>query len=171
MAAVDRTTTTTKAVVSLAVWVMAQLALSGCVTVEPPPSGPPPRGGRPEPTADARIVQGPAREVLRAAPDEPVDPPPPDSAAGGTAPLPPPPPPAPVPAPAAERVRPPTAAGVRGAPRTLPRPAPRPRRVPAPPRVVLPPDVCRLGEAHGGWRRESAQSRACRQVYGRLTGR
>ncbi|GLF95721.1 hypothetical protein [Streptomyces yaizuensis] len=163
----DRTTSTARAVLSLTVWALAGLAASGCVTVEPPPA-PPAGGSRPEPTADSLIVQGPAREALRAAPDEsggtpsPAPPPP-----GG-----PPPPPGPPLTAAAERIRP--AAPVTTdapAPATASLPAPRPRRAPTPPRVGVPPDVCGLSEVYGGWRPESTQSQICRRVYGRITGR
>ncbi|PKW06402.1 MULTISPECIES: hypothetical protein [unclassified Streptomyces] len=152
-----RSTTTAALLVSVAV-----TALSGCMTVERQAApGPPPdtaraqqTAGRPDGSAEPRVVQAPAREAL-----ERVGPPrhPAHSA-----------PRAPHPAAA-----PPVA---RRAPAP---PAPRPERRRADghrhtgvdvPDLSHPapqaPDVCALGRRYGGWRGDSPESVICERAYG-----
>lgn len=142
---------------------MAFSALSGCVTVQRPPvSGPPaavpspPPAPRPKGDAEPQVVQAPAREAL-----EMVGPardraattlrqrqgPAPSTVPDGH--------------PPAYRSHP-------QHPRPHPRPAhPDPRRR-TQPHVDVPDvtDVCALGRKYGGWRSDSPEAVACRQVYG-----
>ncbi|MER6915840.1 hypothetical protein ABT354_29550 [Streptomyces sp. NPDC000594] len=168
---------TARTVFSLAAWALAGLTATGCVTVGRA-AGPPPGDGRPEPTAGARVVQGPGWEALRAAPEEGAVSSPPDSTGpqgAREAPVPPPPPPGPEAGPPAARARPaapPAAVPTAGrGPRPAPRPVPRPRRTPPAPAVGVPPDVCGLSEGLGGWREGSTQSRFCQGMYERILGR
>ncbi|WP_407698141.1 hypothetical protein [Streptomyces jumonjinensis] len=149
----DRMTIIARTLTGAAVWTVAGLAVSGCVTVTPHPE-PLVRGGRPAPALGPQIVQGPAREALEAPVPKrstPAPPPRPRAAVPERRT----PPAAPAPAPAVRR----TAA---------PAPAPtRPRaRKPSPPPVSAPLDVCALTETYGGWRPGSAQARLCRQLVG-----
>ncbi|MFF5938204.1 hypothetical protein [Streptomyces sp. NPDC012508] len=134
-------------------------ALSGCVSVDPPPAAPPPplEVSSPSPHVDVapQIVEGPAREALEAA-------------------LPAPPPPSPRAAPRKPRqqggttVRNGTGTPQRqsGAPREQKRTAPpRPPGLPEPPRSRA--DVCRLGAQYGGWHPESVQATICKDAYAR----
>lgn len=144
---------------------MAVAAVSGCVSVEPPPvappSAPPPGIGRPAHDEPPRVVEAPAREALEAATR-----------------------------PAPARTSPPAAHGAPergrgrnaeadppgqgkgrktgdgrlrgGLPVTLPPILPK---LPAhPPRSRG--EVCDLGEKYGGWRTDSDQTRICRGTYG-----
>lgn len=142
---------------------MAVAAVSGCVSVEPPPvappSAPPPGIGRPALDEPPRLVEAPAREALEAAtrpePARTSPPPPhgaPERAHGRNA----------------ETDRPgkgrKTGDGrLRGGlPVTLPPLLPKlPDR---PPRSRG--EVCALGEKYGGWRADSDQARICRGTYG-----
>ncbi|WP_340383655.1 hypothetical protein U5640_38240 [Streptomyces sp. SS7] len=157
----QRTTTTTAALL-----VMALAALSGCVTVQRPPVPGPPAAGpsapRPKADAEPQVVQAPAREAL-----EMVGPDTRERAATTLR----------------QRHRPAPAAGPDGpgpahrAHPQHPRPAPAhpaPRRH-VPPHAGVPDvgadlrrttDVCALGRKYGGWRNDSPEAVACRQVYG-----
>ncbi len=150
---------------------MAFSTLSGCVTVQRPPvPGPPatvpspPSAPRAEGQAETQVVQAPAREAL-----EMVGP---DRERAATT--------------LRQRQRAAPSAGPDGRPPTShsqpqhPRPHPRsahpdPRRRPQP-HVDVPDvereirrntDVCALGRKYGGWRGDSPEAVACRQVYGR----
>ncbi|WP_210585959.1 hypothetical protein [Streptomyces sp. GESEQ-35] len=156
-----RTTTTATLLVTV-----AASALSGCVTVPRPASGPPAPPSRsvparPDGTAEPQIVQAPAREAL-----ELVGP-------------------RRDPTPTASVSRPPATAApppVREAPASRPgqrrQEARRPKVAPSQgPRVELPKmtepiptdagDVCALGRKYGGWQQDSPESRICSQAYGR----
>ncbi|KUN85388.1 hypothetical protein AQJ64_11795 [Streptomyces griseoruber] len=147
---------------------MALSALSGCVTVQRPPvPGPPaavpspPSAPRPGADAEPQVVQAPAREALEMV------------------------------GPARERAATTLRQRHRPAPSAVPdghapayrahpqHPRPRPahpdprRRVPR--HVDVPDveteirrntDVCALGRKYGGWRDDSPEALACRQVYG-----
>ncbi|WP_189817342.1 hypothetical protein [Streptomyces olivaceoviridis] len=148
-----RTTTTAALLVTVAV-----SALSGCVTVRdaaptgsPPGSAPSrPTATRPNGSAEPRVVQAPAREALeRTGPSG-----------------------------RPERSGPPARHRAPAAPEVTHRPAappgpplPAPSRRPhtpmplPPPAVTRPPDVCALGRAYGGWRKDSPQARICAQAY------
>ncbi|MFE2583057.1 hypothetical protein [Streptomyces sp. NPDC059378] len=155
-----RTTTLATLLVTVAV-----SALTGCVTVQrPPTAGPPaalPASG-PAPRADgdsqSQVVQAPAREALElVGPPRRSQPPTPRQAVPRG------------PAPAR-----------RAQPATVPRP-PRPQsRLQSPrqhqPRIGIPdgsgtvrgnPDLCALGRTYGGWRADSPESAICEQTYGR----
>ncbi|WP_328429137.1 hypothetical protein [Streptomyces sp. NBC_00443] len=163
-----RTTTTATLLVTVAI-----SALSGCTTVERPPTsdGPtaPSQPAEPRPSGhrDPEIVQAPAREALAfIGPSR--RPTPTSSAAHSTSPG-----------------SPPTA-HTPPAPDSHPRPRPerqeprRPaRKVPKAPPFEIPdvPDstrpevpkntnVCALGKQYGGWRADSPESRICEQTYG-----
>ncbi|MFC8277559.1 hypothetical protein ACFUJR_34510 [Streptomyces sp. NPDC057271] len=136
-------------------------ALSGCVSVAPPPASPPPppESGSPAPHVGVapQIVEGPAREALEAA--LPAPPPSPRATPGN-------------PRESGEqngtRVRKGTGTSQRqpSAPREQRRAKPpRPPEVPEPPRSRA--DVCRLGAQYGGWHPESVQSKICKDVYAR----
>ncbi|MEU6551831.1 hypothetical protein ABZ915_16335 [Streptomyces sp. NPDC046915] len=158
-----RTTTTAALLATVAV-----SALSGCVTVQrPPTSGPPPgtapsqtSASRPDGSTRPRIVQAPAREAL-----EMVGP----SRRPGR-------PAAPTPH------RPPAPPVPRQQPPRVTRPQP-PRKPPEQPRGKIPgasksvpdsaprslpknPDVCALGKQYGGWRPGSPEAVICDQAYG-----
>ncbi|MFI5687010.1 hypothetical protein [Streptomyces sp. NPDC051636] len=152
-----RTTTTAALLATVAV-----SALSGCVTVQHPPTpGPPPgtappqaSAPRPDGSARPRDVQAPAREALdRAGPSRHPEHP------ATTAPRRPAAPPVP------RQPSPPAA-----------RPRPRPhRKPPEQPRVVIPEvpqspprnsDVCALGKQYGGWRPDSPEATICDRTYG-----
>ncbi|MEU1515474.1 hypothetical protein ABZ490_25550 [Streptomyces sp. NPDC005811] len=159
-----RTTTTTAALL-----VLALSALSGCVTVQHPSAPGPPAAApspapAPRPRADAepQVVQAPAREAL-----EMVGPDTRERAATTLR----------------QRHRPAPAAAPEGhaPPRRAHPPHPRPGPAhPDPRRRVTPhpdvpdagtdirrnTDVCALGRKYGGWRRDSPEAVACRQVYG-----
>ncbi|MDF2271625.1 hypothetical protein P2Q00_40305 [Streptomyces coacervatus] len=152
-----RTTTTATLLVTVAV-----SALTGCVTVQrPPSSGPPPAPPRPsaplpDDAADPQIVQAPVHEALqRTGPSRPPARKTPQQH-GPSAP--------------AEQ---PTA------PHSHPRPRPRaahpesghhrkPRaEVPDGPRSAPKnTDVCALGREYGGWRADSPEAVICKQAYG-----
>ncbi|MEU6987428.1 hypothetical protein ABZ946_29075 [Streptomyces sp. NPDC046324] len=134
-------------------------ALSGCVSVDPPPAAPPPplevSGPSPHVDVAPQIVEGPAREALEAA-------------------LPAPAPPSPRATPRKPRqqngttVRNGTGSPQRqsSTPREKERTKPpRPPGVPEPPRSRA--DVCRLGAQYGGWHPESVQATICKDAYGR----
>ncbi len=143
---------------------MAVAALSGCVSVEPPPTAPaPPQEiGRPVQDVDVdvapQIVEGPAREALEAA-------------------LPSPPPPSPRATheqrkgkgKGKDRDKGKDGAALRkgkGRPSSVPHPrvpSVKPPAMPEPPRSRA--DVCALGEQYGGWRPDSAQAKICRGTY------
>ncbi|MGW0826851.1 hypothetical protein [Streptomyces sp. NPDC002845] len=173
-----RTTTTATLLVTMAV-----SALSGCVTVQHPPSAPgspgvpsPPSEPRPDGVAETQVVQAPAREAL-----ELIGPPrrSPSSA--------PPAPRAAAPTPAATPAAAPEQQPTVPRPRTE-RPAapkqhhPKPRH-PEPhrpelsqPHVTVPPvpealpentDVCALGRKYGGWGKDTPQAVICKDMYGR----
>ncbi|MFF9914015.1 hypothetical protein [Streptomyces sp. NPDC013457] len=141
----------------------AVAALTGCVSVGPPPAAPPPAPevSSPAPRVEVapQIVEGPAREALEAA-------------------LPASPTPSPLAKPRKPREsREQNGAGVRkgagstqrqsSAPREQRRRTkpPRPPEVPEPPRSRA--DVCRLGAQYGGWHPESVQSKVCKDAYAR----
>ncbi|WP_460063196.1 hypothetical protein [Streptomyces sp. YKOK-I1] len=150
-----RTTTTTAALL-----VMALSALSGCVTVQHPPvpgaaAPSPPSAPRPRADAEPQVVQAPAREALEMVPDT------------------------------RERAATTLRQRHRAAPSAVPdghapayrshpqHPRPRPaqpdphRRVPdAGAEIRRNTDVCALGRKYGGWRDDSPEAVACRQVYG-----
>ncbi|MFJ8636620.1 hypothetical protein [Streptomyces sp. NPDC093568] len=169
-----RTTTTATLLVTVAV-----SALSGCTTVQrPPTSGTPaapsqPSVPRPSGPAEPEVVQAPAREALALIGPSP----------------------SPDPTPAAARSAPPsTPRQASPAPRA-PRPGQDPRSAhhaprrphsdaaPAAPERAGPPvpdvskslprevqgnpDVCALGRKYGGWPADSPESRICDQTYGR----
>jgi hypothetical protein len=172
---VHRTTTTATLLVTVAV-----SALSGCMTVQrPPATGPRPATPgasasalppvpRPDGSAEPRIVQAPAREALEMVGPSREAVPPTDDAE---------------PRRSSEPRR--RAAPSPEPPHTPPRPSPRERHSGhghdgRPPRVDLPEveesvrgtvhrntDVCALGRQYGGWRADSPEAQACRQVYGR----
>ncbi|MFJ8792305.1 hypothetical protein [Streptomyces sp. NPDC102462] len=145
-----RTTTAAALLVTVAV-----SALTGCVTVQRPPTAGPPGGTarsqpsapRPDGSAEPRVVQAPAREALemvgpsrrperkeRAAPSAPAATPSP---------------------------------GQSSSPRAHPHPRPRagaPRRSRS---TLAPPDVCALGRQYGGWPPDSPESHICERTYGR----
>ncbi|MFC9843025.1 hypothetical protein ACFWFF_16430 [Streptomyces sp. NPDC060223] len=151
-----RSTTTATLLVTVAV-----TALSGCVTVQRPPSSglPPAPSGpsvpRPDGQAEPQIVQAPAREALeligpsrKPSPSAPA----PRSAA--------PPPPAAAP--------PTTPRRPRTAPRAEPaRPEPRVTVPPVVPEVPTTTDVCALGRKYGGWTADSPEAVICEGTYGR----
>ncbi|WP_413252897.1 hypothetical protein [Streptomyces brevispora] len=152
-----RTRTIVKLLVAVSV-----TALSGCVSVQPPPSDPPrPATGRPAQDLAPQIGLPPVRDTLEAVPAPKPSASSPSAAArrGSAAP------------PAAPH------AGPRvPQPRNQPvpeRPHPRPRRaVPVAPVPVLPApvtgrDVCALGRGYGHWPAGSPQSRICDHTYGR----
>ncbi|MEU6610600.1 hypothetical protein ABZ922_37160 [Streptomyces shenzhenensis] len=145
-----RTTTAAALLVTVAI-----SALSGCVTVQhPPTAGPPgaasarPSALRPDGSAEPRVVQAPAREAL-----EMVGP-----------------------SRRPERKRP-AASGAPPAARQSPSPRAHPHREPAARPSAdapegsrpapVPPDVCTLGRRYGGWHPDSPESRICEQTYGR----
>ncbi|MEW1547630.1 hypothetical protein [Streptomyces tsukubensis] len=147
-----RTTNATAALTALTVWAVLGLSATGCVTVAPQrsaePAPPPPASAPPPPVVHPQIVRQPALESLV----RPSGPAPSPSASRTVRPA--------APPPRTERRRPPTAAPER--PRHRPVQPPR-RPVPAvPPGSV--PDVCGLAEAYGGWSRNSAQARICRDA-------
>ncbi|MFF1654522.1 hypothetical protein [Streptomyces sp. NPDC058252] len=151
-----RTTTTATLLVTVAV-----TALSGCVTVQRPPSGPQgapsqPSAPRTDGEAEPQVVQAPAREALELI--GPSRKPSPSAAP-------------------AHRAAPPPAAAAPAPPRHRPHPAPHPEpegRRPQP-RVAVSPvapdvpqnsDVCALGRKYGGWQPDSPQAVICRETYG-----
>ncbi|GGZ55316.1 hypothetical protein GCM10010387_56780 [Streptomyces inusitatus] len=160
-----------KVLLLMTVWAVSWPALSGCVTVEARPR-PSAAADGPPPVARPQIArQGPAREMLHAPPGKPAARPAPDRAEA----LPVRPAVPPVSEPRA--VAPPAAeprARQRAAPPAASAPAPVPvRRTPRPApstRSVARPDVCALTEAYGGWRPGGAESRMCREAYGRSAG-
>ncbi|WP_279547734.1 hypothetical protein [Streptomyces sp. DH24] len=145
---------------------MAVSALTGCVTVQRPPSpGPPtapvhPPVPRTDGRAQPRIVQAPAREALeRISPSREAAPGVPATRR----------PAAPVPRRAGQQPE-----RSRQAPRTR-----SPHAEPRPPRAGLPAlpdrvregvpgdtDVCALGRTYGGWRPDSPEAAICRRTYG-----
>ncbi|GAA5036769.1 hypothetical protein [Streptomyces siamensis] len=150
-----RTTTTATLLVAAAV-----TALSGCVTVQRPPSpGPPPApprpaAPRPDGKGEPQIVQAPAKEAL-----ELIGPSrkPSERAA------------------APHRATPPPAATTPAAPPHRDRPAPQPaphrpdtHRVEPPVPTGLPrgSDVCALGRKYGGWKADSPEAIICKKAYG-----
>ncbi|MFF8535514.1 hypothetical protein ACN6K9_000281 [Streptomyces sp. SAS_267] len=150
-----RTTTTATLLVAVAV-----TALTGCVTVQRPPSSGPPAApaGRTAPHPDSkggpRIVQAPAREALERVGPSPE--PSPEAAAR-------------------HRVAPPPRAVAPPAPERHARPAQRPeprhprRRTAVPPGVPdlgKRPDVCALGRKYGGWNANSPEAVLCAKTYG-----
>ncbi|WST74228.1 hypothetical protein OG762_06015 [Streptomyces sp. NBC_01136] len=155
-----RTTTTATLLVTVAV-----TALSGCVTVQRPPSPAlPPAPSRPSPprpdgTAGPQVVQAPAREALElVGPPRKPSPSPPSASA-------------PHRAPAVPQAPPPYHPHSPLHPH--PHPQPQPHR-PAPRAVVPPPvapelprtsDVCALGRKYGGWKPDSPEAVICRRTY------
>ncbi|MFE5892888.1 hypothetical protein ACFQ6E_28665 [Streptomyces sp. NPDC056462] len=163
-----RTTTTATLLVTMAV-----SALSGCTTVERPPTSDAPtapsRPSAPRPSEhrDPEIVQAPAREALAfigpsrrpastssaahsASPGSPPTahtPPAPDSH--------------PHPRPAHQEPRRPTPKVPKVPPVKIP-------KVPDSTRPAVPKNtnVCALGKQYGGWRADSPESRICEQTYG-----
>ncbi|ANH90488.1 hypothetical protein A8713_04420 [Streptomyces sp. SAT1] len=179
MARVHRTTTAATLLITLAV-----SALTGCVTVQRPPSGVPATASaagpapRPEGGTGPRAVQAPAREALERA----------GSSDGPTAPdarprthTPAAPPATPAATGSAARDQHPaprsTAPGGPGAPGYKPghETAPRPPHPPAPrhttpaARHAVPanPGICALGKEYGHWRPGSPEAKICGQTYGR----
>ncbi|MET9148217.1 hypothetical protein [Streptomyces sp. NPDC004042] len=171
-----RTTTAATLLITLAV-----SALTGCVTVQRPPSGVPVTASaagpapRPEGGTDPRAVQAPAREALERAgsSDGPTAPdarprthtpaaPPATSAATG---------------PAARDQHPaprstaPGAPGYKSGHETAPRPPhpPAPRHTTPAARHAVPanPGICALGKEYGHWRPGSPEAKICGQTYGR----
>lgn len=148
---------------------MAFSALSGCVTVQRPPVPAPPAAGtspppvpRPKGEAETQVVQAPAREAL-----EMVGPAR-DRAATTLRQRP--------ARTAAPDARPPTSHSPAQHPRPHVRPAHPDQHRRAQPHVDVPDvqreirrntDVCALGRKYGGWRGDSPEAVACRQVYGR----
>ncbi|MEU6065131.1 hypothetical protein ABZ864_11820 [Streptomyces sp. NPDC047082] len=150
-----RSTTSAALLVSVAV-----SALSGCVTVQRPPTpGPPPAGApsqssapRTDGSAKPRVVQAPAREAL-----EMVGPPRRPKRSGNPAP-------------------PPQLSKPHRSPAPAAHPAPQPHREPrhqppagipdVPRSVPQAPDVCSLGTKYGGWRPDSPEAVICRRTYG-----
>ncbi|GAA2255365.1 hypothetical protein GCM10010232_50810 [Streptomyces amakusaensis] len=162
-----------KVLLLMTVWAVSWPALSGCVTVEARPRHAVPADG-PPPVARPQIArQGPAREMLHAPPGKPAARPGPGTAGAAEPGRPAAPPPVPMPVPRA--VAPPAAeprARRRAAPPAAPAPVPV-RRTPRPApstRSAAQPDVCALTEAYGGWRPGGAESRMCREAYGRSAG-
>ncbi|MFF5480523.1 hypothetical protein ACFY5C_24725 [Streptomyces sp. NPDC012935] len=164
-----RTTTTATLLVTVAV-----SALSGCTTVERPPTSEAPaapsRPSAPQPSGhrDPEIVQAPAREALAfIGPSR--RPTPSASAARSASPGSPPPAHTPPATDARPHSRP-----ERHEPR---RPAPEepkapPFKIPDVPDSTRPDvpkntNVCALGKQYGGWRADSPESRICEQTYGR----
>ncbi|WP_406859569.1 hypothetical protein ABZO31_04155 [Streptomyces sp. HUAS MG47] len=160
-----RTRTTTKVLAGMAGVVgVTVAAVTGCVSVEPPPAAPPipaPAGvGLPAGQAEPQVVvEAPAREALEAVdpPERPAAPPrrqeAPERAHGGSQ------------------------------QNETDRPHEQRERGRSPgggPQIVLPPvlpklpvhpprsrgEVCDIGEKYGGWGRGSDQSRICRDTYG-----
>ncbi|WP_406056326.1 hypothetical protein [Streptomyces sp. NBC_01077] len=157
------TRTTVKILVGAAV-----AALTGCVSVDTPPSAPTPAPAaetvRPAQDVAPQIVEGPAREALEAA----LPAPPPSATPRAT-------PPSEVRRRAAAPPRPEAPH-----PESVPRQRAQPRPVTRPPLPELPDlaglpknppvsraDVCDLGERYGGWAPGSDQSRICHGTYGR----
>ncbi|WP_151482853.1 hypothetical protein [Streptomyces albicerus] len=153
-----RTATTATLLVTVAV-----SAVSGCVTVQRPPSPgvPSAPSPAPEPRPDGRaetpVVQAPAREAL-----ELIGPSRRPSAPAAT------PRRTPASTPAAAPADPP-----RRPPADPPR-RPKPQRPEhhAVPRLPVPTapvdtDVCSLGRAYGGWKADSPEAAICQEVYGR----
>ncbi|MFJ5773742.1 hypothetical protein [Streptomyces sp. NPDC093094] len=167
-----RTTTTATLLVTVAV-----SALTGCVTVQrPPTAGPPAAPSQPAvPHADGRagpqVVQAPAREALEAAGSGRTPAPQPSSGPSG--------PGAQRSAPRGAVAEPPPRAPHPERPRghVQPRPdEPRHSRDQAPaPRIPeglresvrRNADVCALGRKYGGWRAGSPETVACERAYGR----
>ncbi|WP_418955847.1 hypothetical protein [Streptomyces tritici] len=162
------TRTTTKVLAGMAGVVgVTVAAITGCVSVEPPPPAPHvpvPAGAAEHPARQTEpqvVVEAPAREALEAAV-----------------------PPAPERAEAPPRPKAPERAHdgpkQREAERARKKKQRTPGWAPGRPTVVLPPvlpklpvtpprspkEVCDLGEKYGGWGRGSDQSRICRDTYG-----
>ncbi|MER6526538.1 hypothetical protein [Streptomyces sp. NPDC001508] len=152
-----RTTTAAALLVTVAV-----SALSGCVTVQRPPTAGPPgtaraqqSAPRPDGSAEPRVVQAPAREAL-----EMVGPSRRPESKERVAPS------APAASPSPRQSSSPPA-----------RPRPQPHRTPASrPRADAPgryrpapaaPDVCALGRHYGGWHPDSPEFHICERTYGR----
>ncbi|MFI1768822.1 hypothetical protein ACH41H_43260 [Streptomyces sp. NPDC020800] len=168
-----RTTTTAALLVTVAV-----SALAGCVTVQRPPApGPPPDGAASEPTAPRpegstrpRVVQAPVREALEMVGPSPRPGHTAPSAPHRAAPVA---PTAPAPPAAPPTHRPPAPpADVPRHPRPQPERPGRPRadvphsRPHTPPPAGQGSDVCALGKAYGGWRKDSPESVICERTYG-----
>ncbi|MFF4548839.1 hypothetical protein [Streptomyces sp. NPDC001435] len=147
-----RSTTSAAILVTVAV-----SALSGCVTVQRPPTpGPPPAGApsqssapRTDGSAKPRVVQAPAREAL-----EMVGPSRRPKRSGD--PAPPPQPPGPH-----RSAAPPALQPHRGLRHQPPAVIPDVSRS-----VPKAPDVCSLGTEYGGWRQDSPEAVICRRTYG-----
>ncbi|QDY80730.1 hypothetical protein FQU76_03490 [Streptomyces qinzhouensis] len=137
---------------ALTVWAVLGLTVTGCVTVAPQrsaePAPPPPTSAPPPAVVHPQIVRQPALESLVGPPGATPAPSAPRTARPAA------------PPPRTERRRPPAAAPER--PRARPAQPPR-RPVTVVPRGAVP-DVCGLAEAYGGWRRDSAQARICRDA-------
>ncbi|MFF0225168.1 hypothetical protein [Streptomyces sp. NPDC004629] len=150
-----RTTTAAALLVTVAV-----SALSGCVTVQHPPTAGPPgtaraqqSAPRPDGSAEPRVVQAPAREALEMV--------------------------GPSRRPERKERATPSAPAATPSPRqsSSPRAHPHPHRTPVPrPRAdapersrptAAPPDVCALGRRYGGWHPDSPESHICERTYGR----
>ncbi|MFF5707177.1 hypothetical protein ACFY7H_32515 [Streptomyces sp. NPDC012794] len=158
-------------------------AVSGCVNVNPSPTGPAAAPGGPPPRHEPRggpgalpvVVQAPALEALRAVPGEGARPSAPTAAGRGSART--------VPGP---RTEPREAAPAAPAVPDIPEPAEPPGRArggaagrpPAPGREgrlppglvrelpVRPADVCALGRRHGDWDPDGPEARICAGVEG-----
>ncbi|MDQ1040158.1 hypothetical protein QFZ75_006574 [Streptomyces sp. V3I8] len=153
-----RTATTATLLVTVAV-----SAVSGCTTVQRPPSpaqsAAPPSVPEPRPDGRAgpRVVQAPAREALGL-----VGPPRRPAAPAST------PVRGPGAGPAAAPADPPRRAPAGPSRRPEPR-RPEQRAVPRPPPSVPSTnvDVCALGRSYGGWKADSPEAAVCEDVYGR----
>ncbi|WP_189327117.1 hypothetical protein [Streptomyces flaveus] len=152
-----RSTTTATLLVTVAV-----SAVSGCVTVQHPPSpGVPAPSSRPstphpEVRSDPRLVQAPAQEALeRVGP--PRRPSPPVATPSPTAP----------PSPPATARRPSTDAPRNSDPQRPEQPS-TPRGVPHVPARPRPadPGVCDLGRKYGRWQPDSPEATICQETYG-----
>lgn len=142
---------------------MAVSAVSGCVTVQRPPSPgvpsvpSPVSEPRPDGSAEPQVVQAPAREALEliGPSRRPAAPPSTPRRAA---------PPAPATAPAAPPRHVPA-----DPPRRPEPPRPDQRTVPRLPAQAGPveTDVCALGRKYGGWQADSPQSVICKDTYGR----
>ncbi|MGV9314824.1 hypothetical protein ACWDR0_21955 [Streptomyces sp. NPDC003691] len=148
-----RTTNATTALTALALCAVLGLTATGCVTVAPhrtPEAVPPAPAPAPPPAVvHPQIVRQPALESL----DRPPGPAPSASASRSARPA--------APPPRTEHRRPPAAVR-EGTRQRAERPRNRPVAPALPPGAV--PDVCGLAEAYGGWSRNSAQARICRNA-------
>lgn len=166
VARVHRTTTTAALLVTVAV-----SALTGCTTVQGPPSADPSAAGahasapHPDSPVDPRAVQAPAREALEMIGPSQI----PGHASGkprGTTPPAAPPPPRPPAAGAGQQPLPGHPEAPKGAEGARP-----PLQVPKLPGTSgkdtgKNADVCSLGKKYGGWRPGSPEARICDQAYG-----